>query len=76
MKGEHPNQPKFPIEQIFRTPEERKILEDAAREQNKLLDANGRERMPGADQKTGKYSTAQMLHDEFYGGDPSQPLDD
>lgn len=33
-------------------------------------------RMPGIDPATGEYSTAQMLHDEFYGGDTSLPLFD
>lgn len=41
---------------------------------------NGRDalspRMPGIDPKTGEYSTAQMLMDEAYGGDTSQPLFD
>lgn len=43
---------------------------------NKLIDANGFERPPGANSKTGEYSTAQMLHDEIFGGDPNQPLFD
>lgn len=34
------------------------------------------ERNPGTDPKTGEYSTAQMLHDEIYGGDTSRPLFD
>lgn len=33
-------------------------------------------RPPGIDPKTGEYSTAQMMHDEFFGGDTSQPLFD
>lgn len=43
---------------------------------NQLRDDAGRERTPGHDPKTGKYSTAQMLRDEMSGGDPSQPLFD
>lgn len=34
------------------------------------------ERPPGINPKTGEYSTAQMLYDEMYGGDTSQPLFD
>jgi len=43
---------------------------------NELVFENGRPRPPGIDPKTGEYSTAQMLFDETYGGDTSQPLDD
>lgn len=47
-----------------------------ARRKNTLIDRKGFERMPGTDPVTGEYSTAQMLRDEMYGGDPSQPLFD
>jgi len=43
---------------------------------NALVSANGKPRPPGIDPDTGEYSTAQMLFDESYGGDTSQPLDD
>lgn len=43
---------------------------------NELTFKDGRSRNPGTDPRTGKYSTAQMLFDEAYGGDTSQPLDD
>jgi hypothetical protein len=42
---------------------------------NELLDENGEPRLPGHNSK-GEYSTAQMLWDEIYGGDTSQPLFD
>lgn len=42
----------------------------------RLVDAEGKPRSPGDDPKTGEYSTAQMLRDEMYGGDTSQPLFD
>ena len=43
---------------------------------NALVFANGKPRSPGIDPVTRKYSTAQMLFDETYGGDTSLPLDD
>lgn len=44
--------------------------------ENTLRDAKGRQRAPGHDPKTGRYSTAQMMADEMFGGDPSLPLFD
>lgn len=41
-----------------------------------LKKLRGQERAPGTDQRTGEYSTAQMLLDEMSGGDTSQPLFD
>lgn len=41
-----------------------------------LIYPDGKPREPGIDPKTGEYSTAQMLFDETYGGDTSQPLFD
>jgi hypothetical protein len=49
---------------------------EQAAQKNKLADARGGERMPGIDPKTGEYSTTQMMHDEFFGGDTGQPLFD
>ena len=43
---------------------------------NALVFENGKPREPGIDPHTGKYSTEQMLLDECYGGDVSQPLFD
>lgn len=43
---------------------------------NSLIFKDGRPRPPGTDPETGQYSTAQMMFDEAYGGDTSQPLDD
>jgi len=43
---------------------------------NALIFKDGRPRAPGTDPATGRYSTAQMMFDEQYGGDTSQPLDD
>ena len=43
---------------------------------NALIDKHGKPRAPGIDPETGKYSTAQMMFDEQYGGDTNQPLDD
>lgn len=43
---------------------------------NDLIFEDGTPRMAGIDPTTKKYSTAQMLFDEAYGGDTSQPLDD
>lgn len=45
-------------------------------DKNVLRDARGHERIPGHDPKTGKYSTAQMMADEMFGGDTSRPLFD
>jgi hypothetical protein len=42
---------------------------------NLLYDEEGNIRAPGYD-KNGNYSTAQMMQDEFFGGDTSQPLFD
>lgn len=42
----------------------------------RLIMKDGSPRSPGIDPKTGKYSTAQMMFDELYGGDPSEPLFD
>lgn len=42
----------------------------------KLVDWDGEPRQPGIDPETGEYSTAQMMFDEIYGGDTSQPLFD
>jgi hypothetical protein len=43
---------------------------------NALVFEDGRPRSPGTDPVTGEYSTSQMLFDEAYGGDTSQPLFD
>lgn len=43
---------------------------------NALTFEDGEPRQPGIDPATGKYSTAQMMFDEMYGGDTSQPLFD
>jgi hypothetical protein len=43
---------------------------------NALVFKDGRPRNPGCDPETGEYSTSQMLFDEAYGGDTSQPLFD
>lgn len=43
---------------------------------NALIFEDGGPRDPGIDPATGEYSTAQMLFDEMYGGDTSQPLFD
>jgi hypothetical protein len=45
-------------------------------ETNALVFEDGRSRSPGIDPETGEYSTEQMLFDETYGGDTSQPLFD
>lgn len=45
-------------------------------ETNELVFANGKPRPPGIDPITREYSTEQMLFDEMFGGNTSQPLDD
>lgn len=45
-------------------------------ETNELVFKDGTPRDPGIDPETREYSTAQMLFDEMYGGDTSQPLFD
>lgn len=42
----------------------------------RLVDKNGKDRSPGDHPDTGQYDTAQMVRDEMYGGDTSQPLFD
>ncbi len=43
---------------------------------NELVYEDGSSRPPGVNPVTHEYDTAQMLFDEMYGGDTSQPLDD
>ena len=43
---------------------------------NALVFKDGSPRIPGTDPETREYSTAQMMFDEMYGGDTSQPLFD
>lgn len=43
---------------------------------NELVFKDGKPRRPGIDPETREYSTAQMMFDELYGGDTSQPLFD
>ncbi len=43
---------------------------------NALVFKDGSPRQPGIDPETKEYSTAQMLFDEMYGGDTSEPLFD
>lgn len=43
---------------------------------NALVFEDGTPRAPGIDPETREYSTAQMMFDEMYGGDTSQPLFD
>ncbi len=43
---------------------------------NALEFEDGTPREPGIDPETREYSTAQMMFDEMYGGDTSQPLFD
>lgn len=43
---------------------------------NVLIFEDGSPRPPGIDPETKEYSTSQMLFDEMYGGDTSQPLFD
>lgn len=55
-----------------------KIESEALRDPktNALVFEDGSPREPGTDPVTRKYSTAQMMFDEAYGGDTSQPLFD
>lgn len=43
---------------------------------NALVFEDGATRSPGIDPETREYSTAQMMFDECYGGDTSEPLFD
>lgn len=43
---------------------------------NALTFKDGSPRSPGIDPTTKEYSTAQMMFDEMYGGDTTQPLFD